>query len=198
MRSRICLVTLPFLATTIRPSFCVTVPTRGCSVPTIDGKAEVKVKAGTQPGDKLRMRGYGVKMDVVGQRGRRGDQYVRVMVRVPRHLTAEQRRALEMYTGRGSSGGGSGSSGGGPGSSGGGGSTSGGGGSSSCAASSGDGKEAASSSDGKEAEGSRRADSGPAGDTPGGSKGTEAGGSSGEHGQEKLHRRSWRDWFSSS
>ncbi|KAL4446217.1 hypothetical protein ABPG77_003024 [Micractinium sp. CCAP 211/92] len=49
-------------------------------VPTIDGSAEVKIKPGTQPGDKLRMRGYGVKMDVVGQRGRRGDQYVTVVL----------------------------------------------------------------------------------------------------------------------
>lgn len=186
MRSCICLVRLPFSPTIIHPSFCITVPTRGCSVPTIDGKAEVKVKAGTQPGDKLRMRGYGVKMDVVGQRGRRGDQYVRVMVRVPRHLTAEQRRALEMYKGRGNSGGGTGSSAG---------SSSSGGNSSS----SGQGtSSAASSGDGKEAAGSRPADSGPAGETPDGSKGTEAAGKAGEHGQEKPHKRSWRDWFSSS
>lgn len=83
-------------------------------MPTIDGKAEVKIKPGTQPGDMLRMRGYGVAMDVVGQRSRRGDQYVRVALRVPRSLTPEQRRLLEEFRAAGK-----------PGSSGGGGSESG-------------------------------------------------------------------------
>jgi DnaJ-class molecular chaperone len=79
-------------------------------VPTIDGRSEVKVKAGTQPGDKLRMRGYGVPMDLVGQRGRRGDQYVVVKVTVPKHLTERQKELLEEFRGgkpvRGSGGGG--------------------------------------------------------------------------------------------
>jgi len=64
-------------------------------VPTVDGRAEVKVKPGTQPGDKLRMRGYGIPMDLVGQRGRRGDQYVIVKVSVPKILTARQKELLE-------------------------------------------------------------------------------------------------------
>ena len=70
------------------------------------------MKPGTQPGDKLRMRGYGVHMDVVGQRGRRGDQYVRVALTVPRSLTAQQRRLLEEFRsgGKNSSSGGSGGS----------------------------------------------------------------------------------------
>ncbi len=66
-------------------------------MPTTDGTAEVKIKPGTQPNDKLRMRGYGVRMDAVGHRGRRGDQYVRILVRMPRSLTAEQRRLLEDF-----------------------------------------------------------------------------------------------------
>ena len=68
-------------------------------VPTVDGRSEVKVKAGTQPGDKLRMRGYGVPMDLVGQRGRRGDQYVVVKVTVPKHLTERQKELLEEFRG---------------------------------------------------------------------------------------------------
>jgi DnaJ-class molecular chaperone len=64
-------------------------------VPTIDGTAEVQVKPGTQPGDKLRMRGYGVAKDIAGQKGRRGDQFVRVVVTVPRRLSAAQRQLLE-------------------------------------------------------------------------------------------------------
>jgi molecular chaperone DnaJ len=68
-------------------------------VPTVDGRSEVKVKAGTQPGDKLRMRGYGVSMDLIGQRGRRGDQYVVVKVTVPKHLTERQKELLEEFRG---------------------------------------------------------------------------------------------------
>lgn len=68
-------------------------------ISTIDGKAEVKVKPGTQPGDKLRMRGYGVPMDLVGQRGRRGDQYVVVQVTVPRQLSERQKELLEEFRG---------------------------------------------------------------------------------------------------
>ena len=66
-------------------------------MPTIDGKAEVTLKAGTQPGDLLRMRGYGVAGDLYQQPGRRGDQYVRVKVKVPRKLNTEQRQLLEQF-----------------------------------------------------------------------------------------------------
>lgn len=68
-------------------------------VPTIDGKAEVKIKSGTQPGDKLRMRGYGIAMDLVGQRGRRGDQYVTVKVQIPKTITKRQEELLEEFRG---------------------------------------------------------------------------------------------------
>ena len=63
----------------------------------MDGRSEVKVKAGTQPNEKLRMRGYGVPMDAAGQPGRRGDQYVLIKVRVPKALTARQRELLEEF-----------------------------------------------------------------------------------------------------
>lgn len=66
-------------------------------VPTVDGRAEVKVRPGTQPGDKLRMRGYGVPMDLIGQRGRKGDQYVVVRISVPKTLTQRQRELLEEF-----------------------------------------------------------------------------------------------------
>ncbi|KAK9841760.1 hypothetical protein WJX81_001134 [Elliptochloris bilobata] len=62
-------------------------------VPTLDGDKEVRVKAGTQPGDRLRLRGQG--LPVLGQPGHRGDQYVTVDVRLPRSLTPEQQRLLE-------------------------------------------------------------------------------------------------------
>lgn len=63
----------------------------------MSGRAEVKVQPGTQPGSKLRMRGYGVPMDAAGRPGRKGDQYVQVQVRVPRHLTPFQRECLEDF-----------------------------------------------------------------------------------------------------
>ena len=44
-------------------------------VPTVDGDKTLTVREGTQSGDRLRMRGYGVP--TLGGRGR-GDQYVHV------------------------------------------------------------------------------------------------------------------------
>jgi molecular chaperone DnaJ len=50
-------------------------------VPTIDGRAQLKIPPGTQSGQKLRMRGRGVEN---AQRpGQRGDQIVTVEVAVP-------------------------------------------------------------------------------------------------------------------
>jgi DnaJ-class molecular chaperone len=68
-------------------------------VPTIDGRAEVTIKPGTQPGDKLRMRGYGVPMEAAGGGGRRGDQFVVVKVTVPKTLTERQKALLEEFRG---------------------------------------------------------------------------------------------------
>jgi len=61
------------------------------TVPCIDGKAELEVPAGTQPGAVLRMRGKG--MPRLRSKGR-GDMLVRVNVRVPTKLTAKEREAL--------------------------------------------------------------------------------------------------------
>ena len=62
-------------------------------VTTIDGKTlKVKVPPGTQSGSKLRVPGYG--MPRFKGKGR-GDLYVEVNVAVPKHLTDEQKRAVE-------------------------------------------------------------------------------------------------------
>lgn len=68
-------------------------------VPTIDGHKVVAVKPGTQPHHKMRMRGYGVPMDVEGPlgRGRRGDQWIRVRVEVPRNLNDRQKQLLKEF-----------------------------------------------------------------------------------------------------
>jgi molecular chaperone DnaJ len=63
-------------------------------VPTLQGKATVKIPAGTQPGALLRLKGRGVKnLQGYGQ----GDLHVRVQVEVPTHLNAEQKHKLAEF-----------------------------------------------------------------------------------------------------
>jgi molecular chaperone DnaJ len=62
------------------------------SVPTLAGRATVKLPAGTQPDARLRLRGKGLPR--FGGRGR-GDLYVRVAVRVPETLGSEERKLWE-------------------------------------------------------------------------------------------------------
>src|SRR5881392_1334552 len=63
-------------------------------VPTLEGKANVKIPAGTQSGQIFKLRGKGV-VNVEG-RGR-GDLLARVIVEVPTRLNSEQRRKLEEF-----------------------------------------------------------------------------------------------------
>ena len=63
-------------------------------VPTLTGKAEIKIPAGTQPGTMFRLKGKGVK-NVQGYG--HGDLHVRVLVEVPTHLTSAQRAKLEEF-----------------------------------------------------------------------------------------------------
>jgi molecular chaperone DnaJ len=59
-------------------------------VPTLTGNAKLKIPAGTQPGEYLRMRGLGVK----GDHGGRGDQLVMVDITVPKKTTERQKELL--------------------------------------------------------------------------------------------------------
>ncbi len=61
-------------------------------VPTLEGTKRIKVPAGMQPGTKIRLKGLGFPH--MGGGGR-GDFYVRIGVRVPEQLTAQQRTLLE-------------------------------------------------------------------------------------------------------
>ena len=63
-------------------------------VPTLSGKAEIKIPAGTQPGTTFRLKGKGVK-NVQGYGN--GDLHVRVMVEVPTHLTSAQKAKLQEF-----------------------------------------------------------------------------------------------------
>jgi molecular chaperone DnaJ len=64
-------------------------------VPTLDGKANVKLPAGTQSGQMFKLRGRGIT-NIEG-RGR-GDLLARVVVEVPTQLNAEQRKKLEEFS----------------------------------------------------------------------------------------------------
>jgi len=60
-------------------------------IPTLEGSEILKVPAGTQPGDTLRLKGQGVQ-DLAGRR--KGDLYVRILVRTPDGLSKEQKALL--------------------------------------------------------------------------------------------------------
>lgn len=63
-------------------------------VPTIDGEIKIKVRAGTQPGTLVRLRGKGIKhLHGFG----RGDQYIRLTVEIPKRLTKEQKKLLNDF-----------------------------------------------------------------------------------------------------
>ncbi len=64
------------------------------SVPTIDGTVTMTIPPGTQSGQELRLKGRGVEH--LRSQGR-GDQYVKVSVRVPDDLTSDQREMLEQF-----------------------------------------------------------------------------------------------------
>ncbi len=61
-------------------------------VPTLYGKVKFNLRDGTQPGDEIRLRDKGIK----SPRGK-GDQYVRIVVEIPRDLSREQRQILKSF-----------------------------------------------------------------------------------------------------
>ncbi len=64
-------------------------------VPTLTGRASIRIPAGTQPGTLFRLKGRGVK-EIQGHG--QGDLLVRVAVEVPSHLNAAQRAKLEEFS----------------------------------------------------------------------------------------------------
>ena len=62
-------------------------------VPTVDGKARVTIKPGTQPGSILRLRGKGLPSpDRYGM----GDLLINVMVYIPEKLNDKEKEAITM------------------------------------------------------------------------------------------------------
>ena len=60
-------------------------------VPTLDGPVEMTIRAGTQGGQKLRLRAQGMNK----RRGGRGHQYVRIRIVIPPKLTAKEKGLFE-------------------------------------------------------------------------------------------------------
>jgi len=61
-------------------------------IETIDGRLTLKIPAGTQSGEQFRIKGKGVP-DL--HSGARGNQIVKVVVRIPKKLSRDQKRLLE-------------------------------------------------------------------------------------------------------
>ena len=73
-------------------SFAIAALGGDIEVPTLEGRAEIKVPAGTQTGTVFRIKGHG--MPNLGGRGK-GDLFAAVTLVTPKTLTKEQRKLLE-------------------------------------------------------------------------------------------------------
>ena len=65
-------------------------------VPTLDGKVKYDIPEGTQPGTVFRFKGKGIPYL---KRSGRGDQYVRVNIEVPKHLSIKQKELIREFAG---------------------------------------------------------------------------------------------------
>lgn len=65
-------------------------------IPTIDGKARVNIKPGTQPGTRMRLRGKGLpQVSSSGRSFGKGDIVINISVYIPENLSKDERRAFE-------------------------------------------------------------------------------------------------------
>ena len=64
------------------------------TVPTLDGKVKFTIHEGTQPGDEFKLRGKGIeRLNYSG----RGDQYVKIVVEIPKNLSGSQKDLLKQF-----------------------------------------------------------------------------------------------------
>ncbi|MBI3485882.1 J domain-containing protein [Candidatus Daviesbacteria bacterium] len=63
-------------------------------VNTIDGRVNLKVPAGAEPGSLVRIKGKGV----FNLRGGRGDHYVRVKLQVPKHISGKEKELYQQLS----------------------------------------------------------------------------------------------------
>ena len=66
-------------------------------VDTLSGKINISLKEGTQNGKVVRLKEKG--MPVYGKTGQHGDLYIKLLVKLPEHLTTHQRQALQKLKG---------------------------------------------------------------------------------------------------
>jgi molecular chaperone DnaJ len=64
------------------------------AIPTLDGKTKIKVPAGTQSGQVLRIKDKGVQN--LNGRGK-GDLFIKIHVEIPVNLNSKQRELLEEF-----------------------------------------------------------------------------------------------------
>jgi curved DNA-binding protein len=67
-------------------------------VPTLDGKVKLTIPPGTQPGQKFRLRGKGMK---IPKTGKFGDEIVEVDIVVPKNLSPAARELVERLAAHG-------------------------------------------------------------------------------------------------
>jgi molecular chaperone DnaJ len=65
------------------------------TVPTVDGKVAYEIKEGTQTGTVFRLKGKGIP--TLRNKDRRGDQYIRVKVEIPKKLNKKQKELLKEF-----------------------------------------------------------------------------------------------------
>ena len=64
-------------------------------VPTIDGTVKLKIRPGTQPNTMVRLQQRGIQRL---QRSGRGDEYVRLVVKIPEKLSRKQKELIEQFS----------------------------------------------------------------------------------------------------
>ena len=67
------------------------------SVRTLDGQLQVKIRLGTQLGTVIRLSGKGISHLRSVRREDRGDLYIRLVIKLPEHLSRRQRQLLEEF-----------------------------------------------------------------------------------------------------
>ena len=63
---------------------------------TLENPETMKIEAGTQPNSILKLKGKGLPRQ---NSGRRGDQYVRIVVEIPKRISKDQKDLLKEFSG---------------------------------------------------------------------------------------------------
>ena len=63
---------------------------------TLENPETMKIESGTQPNSILKLKGKGLPRQ---NSGRRGDQYVRIVVEIPKRISKDQKDLLKEFSG---------------------------------------------------------------------------------------------------